>query len=79
MSQDFSRSTAPSNLSELNRLVAYIGQHSVDSEQVPITPEEIPIVTNQLLRQLIWNYPCLDELLQELLDELRFRVSKDVG
>lgn len=73
MSKNFSPITVY-NLKEVSRLIAYIGQHTVDSEQTPICSDEIPTIVNQLIQQLIWKYPYLDQVLQELLDELRFRI-----
>jgi hypothetical protein len=59
---------------EMDRLLQYIADRTVDSEQMPIQTEEIFTVVNQLMQRLVWSYPYLDEALQELLDELRFRV-----
>lgn len=59
-------------LDPMSRLVAYIGQHTVDSEQQPIHSEEIPTVVDHLIQQLVLKYPHLDEVLQETLDDLRY-------
>ncbi|MDX2244948.1 MAG: hypothetical protein NW224_30095 [Leptolyngbyaceae cyanobacterium bins.302] len=74
MNQNLSDTTILYNLSEVNRLIVYIRQHTVDSEQTPICSDEIPTIANQLIQQLVWKSPHLDQVLQELLDELRFRV-----
>lgn len=57
---------------EINRLLTYIGQNTIDSERSPIQPDEIPAVVNCLIQRLIWQQPCLDQVLQEILDDLRF-------
>jgi len=77
MNQDFSRTTTLQNLSDVNRLFTYVGQHAIDSEQMPIRPDEVPTIINQLIQQLVGGYPYLDQVLQELLNELRFCKSKD--
>lgn len=62
-----------SSLVEIDRLVHYIQHHAVDSEHTPIQPDETIEIVNQLIQQLVWRYPHLDQVLQELLDDLRFR------
>lgn len=57
---------------EINRLLTYIGQNTIDSERSPIQQDEIPAVVNCLIQRLIWQQPCLDQVLQEILDDLRF-------
>ena len=74
MNHDFNKTMFVYNLSEVNQLIDYVRHHAVDSEQTPICSDEISIVTNRLIQQLIWNYPYLDQVLQEVLDDLRFRV-----
>lgn len=59
---------------EINRLLTYIGQNTIDSERSPIQPDEIPAVVNCLIQRLIWQYPHLDQVLQEILDDLRYGV-----
>jgi hypothetical protein len=63
-----------SALSEIDRFLTYIRESVVDSENSPITPQEVQTVANHLIRQRIWDDPCLKQRLQEALDELRFRV-----
>jgi hypothetical protein len=63
-----------SGLTEVDRLLTYIRESATDSENTPITPPEISVVANHLIRQRIWDDPGLEQRLQEILDELRFRV-----
>jgi hypothetical protein len=51
----------------------YIREAATDSENTPITSPEVSVVANHLIRQRIWDDPCLTQRLQEALDELRFR------
>ncbi len=57
---------------EINRLLTYIGQNTLDSERMPIQSDEIPAVVNCLIQRLIWQQRHLDQVLQEILDDLRF-------
>ena len=57
---------------EMDRLVTYIAQNTIDSEQLPIQPDEVPAVVNCLIQRLIWQHTHLDQVLQESLDDLRF-------
>lgn len=57
---------------EIHRLLIYIEQNTSDSERSPIQPDEIPFVVNCLIQRLIWQHSCLDQVLQEILDDLRF-------
>jgi hypothetical protein len=59
---------------EINRLLTYIGQNTIDSERSLIQPNEIPAVVNCLIQRLIWQHPHLDQVLQEILDDLRYGV-----
>lgn len=59
---------------EINRLLTYIGQNTLDSERSLIQPDEIPAVVNCLIQRLIWQHPHLDQVLQEILDDLRYGV-----
>ncbi|MCY6493385.1 hypothetical protein [Leptolyngbya sp. GGD] len=59
---------------EINRLLTYIGQNTIDSERSLIQPDEIPAVVNCLIQRLIWQHPHLDQVLQEILDDLRYGV-----
>lgn len=57
---------------ELDRLLTYIAENTQDSERSPIQANEIPAVVNCLIQRLIWQQPHLDQVLQEILDDLRF-------
>lgn len=59
---------------EINRLLTYIGQNTRDSERSPIQTDEIPAVVNCLIQRLVWQHPHLDQVLQEILDDLRYGV-----
>ncbi|MGG6268536.1 hypothetical protein ACQ4M3_25430 [Leptolyngbya sp. AN03gr2] len=59
---------------EINRLLTYIGQNTADSEQSLIQPDEVPAVVNCLIQRLVWQHPHLDQVLQEILDDLRYGV-----
>lgn len=60
-------------LAGVSRLVTHIQTSAIDSTQTPIRTEEVPAVTNSVIERLIWGYPYLDQVVQEELDELRFR------
>ncbi|NET33341.1 MAG: hypothetical protein F6K19_15195 [Cyanothece sp. SIO1E1] len=66
-------------LTEVNRLLTHIQASVIDSEQTPIRPEEVPVIANLLIEQLIWQYPYLDQVLQELLDNLHFQEASSPG
>ncbi len=57
----------------VTRLVTHIQASALDSNQTPIRIEEVPVVTNSVIERLVWGYPYLDQVVQEELDELRFR------
>jgi hypothetical protein len=61
------------DLTEVNRLLMYIQNRAIDSEGSPILADEVPIVANLVIQQLVWRYPYLDQIIQELLDNLRFQ------
>jgi hypothetical protein len=61
------------DLTEVNRLLMYIQNRAIDSEGSHILADEVPIVTNLVIQQLVWRYPYLDQIVQELLDNLRFQ------
>jgi hypothetical protein len=64
-----------SALSEIDRFLTFIRESVVDSENSPITLQEVQAVANHLIQQRIWDDPCLKQRLQEALDDLRFRAS----
>ncbi len=63
-----------SGLTEVDRLLTYIRESVVDSENKPITRREVMAVANHLIRQQIWDDPGLKHRLREILDDLRCRV-----
>ena len=73
MTQNFSETVTLGNLAEVNRLILYIQQNAIDSEQQPVRTEEVPIVAGLLLQRLVWRSPNLEQVLQEVMDDLRFR------
>jgi len=73
MTQNFSETATLGDLAEVNRLILYIQQNAIDSEQQPVRTEEVSIVAGLLLQRLVWRSPNLEQVLQEVLDDLRFR------
>jgi hypothetical protein len=69
----FSSTYNLTDLTEVNRLLMYIQNRAIDSEGSHILADEVPIVTNLVIQQLVWRYPYLDQIIQELLDNLRFQ------
>lgn len=61
------------SLTEVDRLLSHIQATAIDSEQASITPGEVPVIANAVVRRLVWGDPCLNQVIQEELDELRFR------
>lgn len=61
-------------LSKVRQLLDYIERSTVDSEHGLIRAEEVSDVANLVIDQLIFKHPHLDQILQELLDELRFGI-----
>lgn len=57
----------------VSRLVTHIQTSAIDSTQIPIRIEEVPAIANSVIERLVWGYPYLDQVVQEELDELRFR------
>jgi hypothetical protein len=73
MTQNFSETVTLGDLAEVNRLILYIQQNAIDSERQPVRLEEVSIVAGLVLQRLVWRSPNLEQVLQEVLDELRFR------
>jgi hypothetical protein len=61
-------------MKEVQRLISYIEQTAIDSEQMPIQPQEVGSVTHQVIQRLIWDAACLDQIVQEILDNQRFQI-----
>ena len=72
--------TAPDNLnltdlSEAHRLFQHIQQTAIDSENRPIKPDEVATVSDRVIHALVWQHPHLNQVIQESLDDLRFKAS----
>lgn len=74
MTQQIHTYKSPCPAIEINRLLTYIGQNTIDSERSLIQLDEVPAVVNCLIQRLIWQHPHLDQVLQEILDDLRYGV-----
>jgi hypothetical protein len=72
MNQDFSQQLAARQFNEVEQLLNYIEQTAIDSESTPIAPDEVEIVTHLVIQRLVLQHPCLDQTIQETLDDLRF-------
>lgn len=72
MTQQLHTYKSSCSMIEINRLLTYIAQNTTDSEHSPIQQDEIPAVVNCLIQRLVWQHPHLDQVLQEILDDLRF-------
>ncbi|BAU15924.1 hypothetical protein LEP3755_64900 (plasmid) [Leptolyngbya sp. NIES-3755] len=59
-------------LSEINRLLTYIEQTAIDSENTPIHASEILTVANSVIKRVVWRQENLQQIIQEALDDLRF-------
>lgn len=59
-------------LSEVNRLLHYIDQTAIDSENTPIHATEILIVAYLVIERIVWRHENLQQIIQEALDDLRF-------
>lgn len=62
------------NLREAQRLLTYLQKQAVDSQNIPITSEELTTLANSLITRLIIQAPLLDEIIQEELDNLRYQI-----
>lgn len=63
-----------SELKEVKRLLTYIQQTAIDSENTPIHLSEVPIVADLMIQTLVLRHPHLDQIIQETLDALRFEL-----
>lgn len=72
MNQDFSQRLTTSQFSTIEQLLTYIEQTAIDSENIPIASDEVAIVANLLIQRLVLQHACLDQTIQEILDDLRF-------
>lgn len=72
MNQNLSQKLAASPLGTMEQLLIYIQETAIDSERTPIAPDEVAIVANLIIQRLVLQHPCLDQTVQEILDDLRF-------
>ncbi|MGG6268993.1 hypothetical protein ACQ4M3_30675 [Leptolyngbya sp. AN03gr2] len=66
------REFSANELDEVNRLLNYIKQTAIDSENTPIHDTEILIVANLVIKRIVWKQENLQQVIQEALDDLRF-------
>jgi hypothetical protein len=71
----FPESLHLSDLPEVHRLIQHIQHTAIDSENTPITSQEVAAVSNRVIHALVWQYPHLNQVIQESLDDLRFKAS----
>jgi hypothetical protein len=66
---------------EVHRLLNYLQEQAVDSQKIPVTSEELPTLAICLIHRLILQNPLLSEVIQEELDNLRYKIhaSKSPG
>lgn len=63
-----------SNFWEVQRLLTYLQEQAVDSQSIPITSGELPVLANCLIHCLVIQNPLLSEMIQEELDNLRYKI-----
>jgi len=59
---------------EVQRLLNYLQEQAVDSQKIPITSEELPTLAICLIHRMILQHPLLNEVIQEELDNLRYKI-----
>lgn len=59
---------------EVQRLLNYLQEQAVDSQKIPITSEELPTLAICLIHRMILQHPMLNEVIQEELDNLRYKI-----
>ncbi|KAM3099272.1 hypothetical protein ACKFKF_15070 [Phormidesmis sp. 146-12] len=59
-------------VSEMTRLLTHIQHCAIDSEGSSIRPDEVSVVVRILLQRLVWQHPNFEQIIQEILDDLRF-------
>ncbi|MCU0550563.1 MAG: hypothetical protein MUC48_14535 [Leptolyngbya sp. Prado105] len=72
MNQDLFQGLTASSCGAMEELLVYIEQTAIDSESTPIAPDEVAIVADLIIQRLVLRHPCLDQTVQEILDDLRF-------
>jgi hypothetical protein len=61
-------------LVEVQWLLNHLRQQAVDSQKIPVTSEELPTLALCLIDRMILLHPLLNEIMQEELDNLRYKV-----
>ena len=61
--------------SALAQLVSHIQETGIDSEGTPIVMGEVHQILENLVQHLILNCPNLNQVIQENLDDLRFKTA----
>ncbi|MDX2241849.1 MAG: hypothetical protein NW224_14280 [Leptolyngbyaceae cyanobacterium bins.302] len=66
---------------EFQRLLNYLQEQAVDSQEIPVTSVELPTLAICLIHRMILQHPLLNEIIQEELDNLRYKIhgSKSPG
>ncbi|KAM3090902.1 hypothetical protein ACKFKF_34125 [Phormidesmis sp. 146-12] len=59
-------------VSEMTRLLTHIQHCAIDSEGSSIRPDEVSVVAEILIQRLVWQHPNFEQMIQEILDDLRF-------
>ena len=59
---------------EVQRLLNYLQEQAVDSQKIPVTSEELPTLAICLIHRMILQHPLLNEVIQEELDNLRYKI-----
>jgi hypothetical protein len=72
MTQELSQQSMIEQLTAIKQLLTHIQQSAIDSENTPIVSAEVPSVVNLIVQRLVLQHPHLDQIIQEILDDLRF-------
>lgn len=59
---------------EVQRLLNYLQEQAVDSQKIPVTSEELPTLAICLIHRMILQHSLLNEIIQEQLDNLRYKI-----
>jgi hypothetical protein len=59
---------------EVQRLLIHLQEQAIDSKKIPVTSEELPTLALCLIDRMILLHPLLNEIMQEELDNLRYKV-----
>ncbi|MCU0552889.1 MAG: hypothetical protein MUC48_26460 [Leptolyngbya sp. Prado105] len=74
MKQNRSQLLSLDGLSAIEQLQNHIQQSAMDSENTPILSDEVSTVANLVIQRLVLHHSQLDQIIQEILDNLRFNV-----